>query len=359
MTRCIIVANMTTPAMGWGIRAPGLRAEQLANLAKLVFDEVTTLLFTERYNLLRRDRGFGLLTRARPDVTLIEAADFRTFAARLPPSVFVFTQAEFADQAVAAADRHRIVYDILAPRYLELEYAGATPQSIARHHRQHARMLACSTRVLVNGPKSMRLFSADLEGRDAVLCPFAPRASNVPPAQRSLLLFGGQAQRWTDVGPSRSALAEALGARPDIDALMLAEPIENDHGHAQAQSDLFQMRNVVALWNLSGLNYEEAMARSYCFIDWTPLNAERVHATSTRVLQAVASGLPVLHPSGTALDEFWSQFPGKLVGERLTSDDVTSFADAARDGAYTALVDAAAAVLHAARTDRAMFEGIA
>ena len=91
MASCIVLANMTPPHFGWGVRAPGLRAEQLAALARRRFEDVRFLLFLERFNLLRKDRGFAVLAPARPDTVIISIAKFADFVDRLAPATFVFS----------------------------------------------------------------------------------------------------------------------------------------------------------------------------------------------------------------------------------------------------------------------------
>ncbi|WP_108660407.1 hypothetical protein [Acuticoccus kandeliae] len=356
--RCVIVANMVPAHFGWGVRAPGLRAAQLAHHARRHFDEVVFLLFLERYNLLRHERGAFVLASARADTTIIPAAAFPAYAARTAPATFVFTQAEFAREAEIAAPRHRVVYDILAPREKELTLAGAALDTIEAHRRNHARMLTLADRILVNGPRSMRLFAGDIGTRPARTCCLAPPPA--PPSNwpRRLLVFGGKPQRWTDSAPLFEAMADLLTRRTDIAAAMISPPVADDEPHAEAHRRLLAAPNVTPLWNLSALSYAELLARTAAFIDWTPLNDERVHATSVRTLQAIAAGIPVLHQAGTALDEFFDAFPGTRLDGPLTPAAIEDFTAEAAAGAHAAPVAAAIERLHAYRA-APVFQGLA
>lgn len=358
MSSCIIVANMLPPHFGWGTRAPGLRAEQLATQARPHFDEVRFLLFLERYGLMRTERGFAILTPQRADTTVIHQGDFKTFAERIEPATFVFTQADFTPLARQAATRHAVVYDILAPRWLELGEAGADERTLERYRNQHRAMLQLARRTLVNGPKTERLLVSDLAGVDWVPSHLAPTPLEVPAAERTHLLFGGKAQRWTDVTLSFNAMAAFAQRQPSVGIFMVSERVDERAPHAAAFGTLAMLPNVATLWNLSSRNYHELMARSFGFVDWAPLNEERIYATSTRVLQAIAAGVPVLHQAGTGLDEFFDAFPGERIGGTIQPEDVARFVEKARAGAYREAVAAARDRLAAYRSDTAPFAGL-
>ncbi|MCF3932606.1 hypothetical protein L1787_04140 [Acuticoccus sp. M5D2P5] len=358
MSLCVIVANMTPAHFGWGVRAPSLRAEQLAHLARAVYDEVRFLIFLSRFNLLRQERGFAVLASSREDTTVIPASAFTTYAERLAPATFVFTQAEFAEEAAFAAARHTVVYDILAPRAKELAAGGAADAALQTHHDQHRRMIACARRVLVNGARSERLFADDLQGADTALCPLAPEPPTMARTAGDTLIFGGKPQRWTQSAPLFEAMAAYLTARRDVPAIMIAEPPKPNEAHAAAYSELFLAPNVTPLWNISHHNYQELLSRAAGYIDWAPLSDERTYATSTRILQAIAARVPVLHQAGTALDEFFDVFPGMCIEGPIEPRHVAAFAERAIAGGYDREVEAAAGRLAAFRT-APVFEGLA
>ncbi|MEM8855219.1 MAG: hypothetical protein AAGD34_16050 [Pseudomonadota bacterium] len=358
--RCYIVANMLPPHFGWHTRAPSLRAEQLAAQARTVFDDVRYLIFQERHNLLKSQQGFCVLTTAKPDTVVLRRDGFEAFVNRIPKATFVFSQADFVDEARLAAGAHTIVYDILAPKALELEVAGAGIVDVRRYERHHARMIDVSARVFVNGRKSQRLFAGDLAEADHCLNPFAPSPSrDVDTAPRTHVMFGGEPQRWTDSAPMFDAMASFLAGDPQTPAFMISATPTDTQAVSRAHSALWLLPNVTAMWNLSPLNYGEALARSVGFVDWTPLNRERAYATSTRVLQAVSAGVPVLHQAGTGLDEFWDAFPGKALEGPITPDAIGAFVRDARAGAFTENVAKAQEAMRLIGEDGTVFAGLA
>lgn len=358
--RCYIVANMLPPHFGWYTRAPGLRAEQLALQARKVFDDVRYLMFQERYNLIKSQQGVCVLASAKPDTLVLRRDAFEDFVARIPKATFVFSQADFVDEARAAAGAHTIVYDILAPKALELEVAGAGIVDVRRYERHHARMIEIASRTFVNGRKSQRLFASDLAETDHCLNPFAPRPSRLAhDAERTHLMFGGEPQRWTDAAPMFDAMASYLSGDPGTPAFMISATPSETQAVSRAHSALWLLPNVTALWNLSPLNYGEALARSVGFVDWAPMNRERTYATSTRILQAVSAGVPVLHQAGTGLDEFWDVFPGMALEGSITTEAIGAFVSEARAGAYTQAVAKARESMRLIGEDGSVFAGLA
>lgn len=349
---CYIVANTPPPSLGWHTRARGIRAEQLAAHARMWFDEVRYVLFLERFNALRAERGFAILAGARDDTTLISVDAFEPFADRIEPATFVFTQIDFAEQAEYAAERHTIVYDILSLSELTLKQTGATESELHHFRVQHQKMLRLASRTIVNGQKSAQWLADDLRGVDVRIAPFAPAPSLLPERERTHLLFGGPLPRWTDVTPLFRAMSGYLASNC-VPTIMLAPAGQNEDANALEYSALWLMGHVTAMWNLSACNDAEVLARSFGYVDWAPLTMARAYSTSLRTLQAVAAGVPVLHQRDTALDFLWDRFPGERLDHPITADDVARFVERAKAGHYRDAVAAARNVLLTCRNDPA------
>jgi len=356
---CYVVANTPPPAFGWHVRARGVRAEQLAAQARLVFDEVHTVLPLERFYNLGAERGFSILAPAREDTTIIPLGAFEAFADRLPPSPFVFTQSEFVEKAVHAARRHTIVYDILTPSEVTLRQSGASDGEIRQLQLSHRRMLKIARRVIVNGEKSSHFFAKDLRDRDHVVTPLAPELPPPSNRARTHLLFGGPFPRWTDVTPIFRTMSAFAAASPEVPIIMMAPKGLSEDANALEYSALWLMPQVTPMWNLSAANDVEILSRCFGFVDWAPLNTERAHTTSLRTLQAVAAGVPVLHQLGTGLDVLWDPFPGERLEDPITPADVTRFVAKAKAGAYTEAVRTAQQALERWRRDPLPFRDLA
>lgn len=356
---CYVVSNTLPPSFGWQVRARGVRAEQLAAQARLAFDEVRTVLFLERFQNLSADRGFAILAPAHEDTDIIPIGAFEAYVDRLPPSVFVFSQAEFVERAAYAARRHVIVYDILAPSEVTLRQSGASEQEIRQLQISHRRMLKMARRVIVNGEKSNRFFAQDLRDREHLVVPLAPPLTHTAPRTRSHLLFGGPFPRWTDVTPIFRTMSAFAARNPHVPIIMMAPKGHSEDANALEYSVLWLMPHVTPMWNLSAQNDAEILSKCFGFVDWAPLNTERAHTTSLRTLQAVAAGVPVLHQMGTGLDVMWDPFPGERLEDPITPEDVTRFVTKAKAGAYEEAIRSAQAELERLRSDASCFEGLA
>ena len=341
------------------MRARGVRAEQLAAQARLAFDEVRTVLFLERFDNLKAERGLAILATQREDTTILPIGAFHAYADRLPPATFVFSQSEFVEEAAYAAQRHQIVYDILAPSEVTLRQSGASEASIEHLRTCHRRMIRMARRVIVNGEKSSRFFSADLEGREVVIAPLAPPLPERSARTRTHLLFGGPFPRWTDMTAIFRTMSAFAARNPRVPIVMMAAKAQTEDANTLEYAALSLMPQVTPLWNLSAQNDAELLSKCFGFVDWAPLNVERAHTTSLRTLQAVAAGVPVLHQMGTGLDVLWDPFPGERLEAPITPGDVDRFVERAQAGDYADAVRAAQVALAGWRDDPSPFVGLA
>ena len=356
---CYVVANTVPPDFGWQVRARGVRADQLAAQARLIFDEVRTVLFLERYDNLKAERGLAILATQREDTSIVPLGAFQAFADRLPPSTFVFSQSEFVEEAAHAAQRHQIIYDIFAPSEVTLRQSGASEDAIEHLRTCHRRMIEMARRVIVNGEKSTRFFAADLAGQEVVIAPLAPRLPEPSIRSRTHLLFGGPFPRWTDMTAMFRTMSAFAARNPRVPIVMMAAKAQSEDANTLEYAALSLMPQVTPLWNLSARNDAELLSKCFGFVDWAPLNIERAHTTSLRTLQAVAAGVPVLHQMGTGLDVLWDPFPGERLDQPITPADVDRFVEKAQAGEYAEAVTAAQAALAGWRNDATPFAGLA
>ncbi|MEM9223615.1 MAG: hypothetical protein AAGB11_14635 [Pseudomonadota bacterium] len=357
---CYIVPSTLPSSFGWQPRASGIRAEQLAAQARLVFDEVRTVLILERYDLLRSDRGFATLAAPRADTIIIPEADFKRFCDRVAPATFVFMHSDFADRAAEAAGKHTIVYDIGSLQELRLERAGASEGQLSLFRTQHEKIIELSRRAIVDNPKAARWLKSDLKGQDKSVAPLAPDVASSPTQEtRTHLLFGGRVARWIDMAPTYRTMAAYLADKPSVPAIMVAPDPKDGDPNVMERSALSLMTHVTTLWNLSVHNQAEIFAMSFGAVDWAPLDEERVHSLSLPTLQAVAAGVPVLNQPGTPLDDLWDPFPGERLQEPLNVNAVSTFVERARSGVYDDAVKKAQATIARWRTEPGPFEGLA
>ncbi|MEO1105587.1 MAG: hypothetical protein AAFW98_17935, partial [Pseudomonadota bacterium] len=212
---CYIVAGGLPPAMGWAQRASGVRADQLAAQARLVFDNVRIVLFLERFDLVLRERGVAILAAPREDVLIIPIDDFEEFCQRIDPATFVFSQSDLVEKATQAARRHVVIYDIITLVELALKRKGASKGELDQFKMQHRRMLTMAKRIVVSSHKIAERLSGDLSGRNVVVSPLAPQPPSEPSrGPRTHMVLGGRAPRWIDRTPTFRAMAAYLGGRP-------------------------------------------------------------------------------------------------------------------------------------------------
>lgn len=344
---CFIVCNMFPPEVSPDVRAPGLRAEQLFHQAKQEFDEVYYIMFKSRFDLLTKRRNIGLSYKASPNFLVIHNIYLERFLDRTEPSTFIFTQVEFfeAFKTVRSHGKHKIVYDILAPKALELKCAGASEKKVGLTDFVNGRMISQADRVFVNGQKNRDLYDQHISQIDSVfLNPLTPvRQHDLKKGpSRDFVFFFGTSQKWTDNSYLLEHMSEFLAENPDVKSFVLTPAIVDQSSRESIYlSRLYHLPNVRMVWNLSYESMLSLLMRSYAILDWSVLNEERHNSTSTRLIQAVSYKCPIMGNSDTGLDYFWPEYPGVTLDTYPTYSEIDYFISEAKSGAYKALIEQA------------------
>ncbi|WP_270725919.1 hypothetical protein [Shimia sp. Alg240-R146] len=336
--KCFIVCNMFPALVSNVVRAPGLRAEQLAFQARPHFDQVQYLMLRSRYDLLCRGPQVTSNLTAHRDFLVIDDARVKDFLNRQPPSVFVFSQPEMAGMLSPAIKRHTVVYDILAPKELELRSGKADATQIATAKRRHQTFLKFADRVLVNGEKNRLLFESDLADQKDVVtnafCPLTPPSDSPEPPKRDHILFFSSAQKWTQNTPFLDAMAELMETKSDVKAVLMSPLKHHEDPESLAISQLIQIPNVRRIKSLSYPAHVSLLERCAGVMDWSIVNDERVNSTSTRLIQAVGSGAAIFGNAGTGLDAFWGGYPGATSQDAPNAAKLEAFIDDALAGTF-------------------------
>lgn len=333
---CYIFCNMFPALVSDIARAPGLRAEQLAHQAKPHFENVRYVMTRSRYNMLTNSNHLSHIMRSHPDFLVIDDTKMNDFLNRLEPSVFVFSQVEMASVLSSEMKKHRVVYDILAPKVLELRCGGAKQEEIQIAQSRHSTFLKRADRILVNGAKNLELFQNDLENRAQVVlnpfCPLPPADQKVP---RDHIMFFAGAQKWTDNAPFLLAMADLLEHRDDLNVLFLAPLKHHEDPESVAISRLIQYPNLRRVSSLTYPAHLQLLRRCAGVLDWSTVNEERVYSTSTRLIQAVSCGAAIFGNADTGLDHFWGEYPGTTSHDAPTAAQLETFIDQALAGEFS------------------------
>lgn len=358
---CYVVCNMFPPLVSDVVRAPGLRAEQLAHQAKAQFGRVIYLMLKSRYNMLLRAAPAIQRVRAHPDFLVIHDTYMNEFLDRIDRSAFVFTQPQMRPLFERVIGRHAVIYDILAPKALELRCGGAAQNEIKAAENTHRFFADHADRILVNGSKNMDLFGADLEraGAKGHNNPFCPMVGELPEEERLGVMFFSSAQKWTNNASFLNNIATCLADRPEVNAYFMSALKPHEDPESTAISRLLQLPNVRRVSGLSYPAHLGLLARCACVMDWSRVNEERRNSTSTRLLQAVASGAAILGNAGTGLDAFWPDYPGENHEDVPGSRDISDFIDAALSGHHRDQIAAAQASNRQVLSDASLFEDVA
>ncbi|PTW55730.1 glycosyltransferase involved in cell wall biosynthesis [Breoghania corrubedonensis] len=288
---------------------PGMRARQLYQQISAAGHEARFVMFAERFNMTCGAENFAHSHR---DLQLVPNGQFGDYVDRIEPGVFIFTQANFPVEVRKAAYRHRIVFDFIARKDLELIEIGKRAAvdkylDAVRVYLDHA------DTVLVTSPKLQAHVRAEY-GREPILNPFAFSPETHVKYSVPTITFGGRIHKWTNYAITFDGLADYFETHPDRRGLFLFDGgiagIEDQH--AKSVSRLLVLENVTRIGMLPSRQAAEVVGRSHLFVDSSFQGEERNFATSIRTVHALSLGTPVYHNAGTGLDDIYAVFPGKL-----------------------------------------------
>ncbi len=307
---------MFPPSKADIVRAPGLRAEQLFQQAKLNFSDVKYLMFTSRKKLLydrKKDYVFrGILNNK--EFIFIDDDYLDNFLNLIDKSVFVFSQLEMDKAFFKAKKKHFVIYDILAPKYLELKCGQSSFSKIIEAEKLNKEFIKLADRVFVNGEKNLLLFKNELNKNQEVynnpFCPLSIRPSFKNKRDQILFFSGGQ--KWTDNSLFLKNIYLCLEKMLNVDAILISDLKDHENPEAKWISKLVQLPNVKRYQSLSFNAYKFLLKRVAGTLDWSSPNEEREFSTSTRIIQAVANGSAVFTLGNTGLDYFWEELTMRI-----------------------------------------------
>ena len=299
--RVVVVSNDLVPEMGTPVAAPGLRASGLAaglrshgHDVAIVVDAAVVESFgggvseAGGVEVLSMDRLMPVLEERAPVAAVLVNAN----------------QADHLEQAPGV----RFVYDLFAPRLLEVGHRADGDQSVTldRLRARKVKALGMASAVVLNGRRKVGYAAAWLEraGREprsvptvVVPMPVEPWEAALDPEPR--LVLGGYLQHWSRPGEWLEVVAEAAGSVP-------IEIVTGRHWGTAREPDpgshlaaLVASGRVVRRDPLPFDEFRRVLAGARAFVDLFDDTLERRLAMVTRSVVALATGVPVIHPPFT------------------------------------------------------------
>jgi glycosyltransferase involved in cell wall biosynthesis len=352
--RVAVVSNDLVPEMGTPVAAPGLRASGLAAGLRAHGHEVTVAVdaaVAERY-------GDGVGPAA--DVEVIGMDGLMGFLEERTPVAALLINANQADH-VFESPGVRFVYDLFAPRLLEVGHRGDGDQAatLDRIRSRKVKALGLASAVTLNGRRKAGYAAAWLEraGRDpgtvptaVVPMPVEPLESKPHPEPR--LVLGGYLQHWSRPGAWLDRVAGAADGVP-------IEIVTGRHWGTAREPDpgpylgaLIESGRVVRHDPMPYDEFRRVIAGAWAFVDLFDDTLERRLAMVTRSVVALATSVPVIHPPFT---EVGSLVDGAAAGWVVDPSDPEAVA-AAVSSATTDAEDVAQRSAAALGLAREVFE---
>ena len=255
--------------------------------------EACFIIFTDRYYMTC---GPDNLARSHRDLHLIPHGALQRLrrayrARRLRPSCRQIFQPSWGK----AARRHRIVFDFIARKDLELTEMGkrgAVGKYLddVRYYMDHAET------VLVTSPKLFAYVKEEY-GREPILNPFAFSPETHVKFAEPTITFGGRIHKWTNYAITFDGLADYFEAHREHRGLFLFDGgiggVEDPH--AKSVGRLLVLENVTRLGMLPSRQAAEVVGRSHLFVDSSfPVRGTRFRHLHPNRPRAVAghAGLP-------------------------------------------------------------------
>ncbi|MEM8551936.1 MAG: hypothetical protein AAGF45_06100 [Pseudomonadota bacterium] len=349
---CYVVASGLPPHVGWQLRGESLRAEQLAAQARCAFDRVQYVVFLERLNLLRNERGGAVLNTVPDDVVVIPAGAFEAFCARIDPSVFIFSGSQYGQSAATARHHHTIVYDIAPER---LDDQNLPDDERARIIGRHETLLGISARRFAR-------LAEQAETHGAILNPLAPtpsaRATTEP--VRTALVEGASPPANGDPLPALRALFDFTAAHADTQVILTSERPDPSAPHSTQFGALTLASQVTALLTLSNTNRGDLWDIALAYMEAIAPGGSACQENSWQAMEAVAAGVPILCHSATeaAASPLLDPFPGEVIDNDFDAQTIATFVERARAGAYAAALSTAGDAMKKIRGHARLFDGL-
>ncbi|MEE9416890.1 MAG: hypothetical protein V3V01_16535, partial [Acidimicrobiales bacterium] len=228
--RVFVISNDVVPGSAMPIAAPGLRAHGLASGLASNGAAATLVVPTGQGRSPWRS---PLPRPSQPSTAVVRPIDLREFLITRSPATALITNSNQIDR-VEGIDGVDLVFDMFAPKMLELSCAVPAPTQQALHKlaERKRRALRASAGYIVNGSKKLSYLdqwlndsSVDPASALVALAEMAVPAtvSSAPPASAGgplRLLIAGYVQNWSRPGGWLTQLASRLGDDVHLDVML-------------------------------------------------------------------------------------------------------------------------------------------
>jgi hypothetical protein len=349
-----VVSNDVVPSLGMPVAAPGLRAFGLAEGLRANGLKVKTLVVKSFV-----ERQWGRLGKpvphpTAPDTEVLSARRLARYLESNAPCVAVLINSNQADH-VKPMEGVRYVLDFFAPKMLEELYhhGGRYPkEELARLRERKIRAIKLADAFIVNGAKKVPYFLAWLlqADRDVRGLPLEVVNMAVPlswpeevGADPEIVRFAiaGYLQSWSTLGSWVGALERRLD-HPKV-GLELLVPWHWGGGEERTHASRGDLDRVAAHgavrthgpMTFSG--FQRFLSGVDVAIDLFQHNLEREYAMVTRSVNALACGVPVVHPPFTEVspmisgyDAGWLVDPADVRAFEAVLDEILADPDVVR-----------------------------
>ena len=326
--KVFILSNDTVPKSGMSVAAPGLRAFGLAEGLRANGFDVKTIItrgFVDR-QWLRFGRPVPPPTP--PGAEIVGAGSLVRYLKSNAPATVIMINSNQVEH-LKPVDGIRYVLDFFAPKMLETLYQRGEEypaEELAALRRRKIRAIELADAFIINGEKKVPYFLAwMLQGeRDVRRLPVEvvnmclplswPEEVRVGPQDGSPVKFAvaGYLQSWSTLGNWVEVVEEMLD-HPQMN-LDLLTPWHWGGGkervHA-SKSDLERLAghpSVTAHGTMGFSGFQKFLSDVDVSIDLFRHNLEREYAMVTRSVNALACGVPVIHPPFTEVSPWLSAY---------------------------------------------------
>ncbi len=310
----VLLANDVVPGAGLPVAGPGLRQFGLAHGLRTHGIDATILVPRHVAERHWGDQPPPTI----PGTVIISASSIRDYLEEHAPSVVVLTNSNQIDN-VEGADGCRIVFDMFAPKVLELvchQDDDLATDDLAALTERKIRALTAADAVLLNGSKKRAYAIGWLlqTGRDIRHVPLIDAPMCLPLDDHPVRAFdgplrvgiAGYLQEWSVPRGWLDVLNEALDhATVEMHVLL---PSHWGGGTTTSPSPqltaLLQHPKTVRHEPKTFSEFREFLASLDLVVDLFERTLEREYAMITRTVVALTSGRPVIHPTFTEVSPY-------------------------------------------------------
>ncbi len=326
-----VLANDIVPGSSMPVAAPGLRASGLVD--GLVANGLAAQLVTPTGNTPSPWRS-PVPRPGSPRAIAVRPVDLRSFFSTRAPATVIITNFNYIE-AVEGIDGLDIVFDLFAPKVLELRCGVPAPAAaaVARATERKIRALQSASGFLVNGRKKLPYLSSWLEragvkaapSRVAVAEMAVPASPLAPDTDGPLrLVMGGYVQKWSRPGAWLDVVAAHLPADAVVSIALNSHWGNRNRGRDVALGDLALHPGMNRVSSMAFEQFQELLSTHHVMLDLFEDTEERRLAMVTRTVVALASGVPVIHPPFTEVSPLIEKFDAGWLVDAGDSDAVAA-----------------------------------